>query len=122
MLAEQGRQVILVTQAGLGQNGIRLEPMTYKALARRLIELGVPLYLHSRVVEITGRAVMMTLGDDIFPLPADTVILAVGMGPENKLAQELEGLVPKLYTLGDCVKPKDAAAVAVQAGQLAGVI
>ena len=122
MLAEQGRQVSLVTQAGLGEDGIRLEPMTYRALARRLVELRVPLYLHSRVVEITSKAVMMTLGDDIFPLPADTVILAVGMRPENKLAQDLEGLVPKLYTLGDCVKPKDAAAVAVQAGQLAGVI
>jgi len=65
---------------------------------------------------------MMTMGDDIFALPADTVILAVGMRPENKLAQELESLGPKVYTLGDCVKPKDAAAVAVQAGQLAGMI
>ena len=65
---------------------------------------------------------MMTLGENIFPLPADTVILAVGMRPENKLAQELAGLVPRLYTLGDCVTPKDAAAVAVQAGQLAGLI
>jgi 2-enoate reductase len=121
-LAEQGRPVSLVTQAGLGEDGIRLEPMTYRALARKLIELRVPLYLHSRVVEITGNAVMMTLGEDIFPLPADTVILAVGMRPENKLAQELVGLVPRLYTLGDCVTPKDAAAVAVQAGQLAGLI
>jgi len=122
MLAEQGRPVSLVTQAGLGEDGIKLEPMTYRALARRLIELRVPLYLRSRVVEVTGKAVMMTLGDDIFALPADTVILAVGMKPENKLAQELEGLVFKVYTLGDCVKPKDAAAVMVQAGKLAGLI
>ena len=121
-LAEQGRRVRLVTQAGLGQDGIKLEPMTYKALARKLIELQVPLYLHSRVLEITDEAVMITLGDDIFSLSADTVILAIGMRPENRLAQELEGLVPKLYTLGDCVKPKDAAAAAVQAGQLAGMI
>lgn len=122
LLAEQGRQVSLVTQAGLGQNGIKLEPMTFKTLARRLIELRVPLYLHSRVLEITDKAVIITLGDDIFSLPADTVILAVGMQPENKLAQELEGLVPQLYTLGDCVKPKDAAAVAYHAARLAAVI
>jgi NADPH-dependent 2,4-dienoyl-CoA reductase/sulfur reductase-like enzyme len=121
-LAEQGHQVSLVTQAGLGENGIKLEPMTYRALARRLVELRVPLYLRSRVIEITDKAVTMTLGEDIFSLPAETVILAVGMRPENKLAKELEGLVPKVYTLGDCVKPKDAAAVAVQAGQLAGMI
>ena len=121
-LAEQGKQVSLVTQAGLGENGIRLEPMTFRTLARRLIELGVPLYLHSRVIEITDKAVTMALGQDIFSLPADTIILAVGMRPENKLAKELEGVVPKVYTLGDCVKPKDAAAVAVQAGQLARMI
>jgi 2,4-dienoyl-CoA reductase (NADPH2) len=121
-LAEQGHQVSLVTQAGLGENGIKLEPMTYRALARRLVELRVPLYLRSRVIEITDKAVTMTLGEDIFSLPAETVILAVGMRPENKLAKELEGLVPKVYTLGDCVKPRDAAAVAVQAGQLAGMI
>ena len=122
LLAEQGKQVSLVTQAGLGQNGIRLEPMTFKALARKLIELRVPLYLHSRVLEIASKAVVMTLDDDIFSLPADTVILAIGMRPENKLARELEGVVPHLYTLGDCVKPKDAAAVASSAGQLAAVI
>jgi 2,4-dienoyl-CoA reductase (NADPH2) len=122
LLAEQGRQVSLVTQAGLGQNGIKLEPMTFKTLARRLIELRVPLYLHSRVLEITDKAIIITLGDDIFSLPADTVILAVGMQPENKLAQELEGLVPQLYTLGDCVKPKDAAAIAYHAARLAAVI
>jgi 2,4-dienoyl-CoA reductase (NADPH2) len=121
-LAEQGRQVSLVTQAGLGEDGIRLEPMTFRSLARRLVELGVPLYLHSRVIEITDKAVTMTLGEDIFSLPADTVILAVGMRPESKLAKELEGQVPELYTLGDCVKPKDAAAVAVQAGRLAGMM
>jgi len=118
-LAEQGRQVNLVTQAGLGQDGIQLEPMTYRALARKLIELQVPLYLNSRVIEITDRAVVMTLGGDIFSLPADTVILAIGMQPKNNLVQELEGFVPKLYTLGDCVEPKHAAAVAVQAEQLA---
>ena len=121
-LAEQGKQVSLVTQAGLGEDGIRLEPMTFRALARRLVELGVPLYLHSRVIEISDKAVTMTLGEDIYSLPADTVILAVGMRPENRLAKELEGLVPEVYTLGDCVKPKDAAAVAVHAGKLAGTI
>jgi len=93
--------------------------MTYRALARKLIELQVPLYLNSRVIEITDRAVVMTLGGDIFSLPADTVILAIGMQPKNNLVQELEGFVPKLYTLGDCVEPKHAAAVAVQAEQLA---
>jgi thioredoxin reductase len=44
------------------------------------------------------------------------------MRPENELAKGLEGLVPHVYMLGDCVKPKDAAAVAFGAGQLAALI
>lgn len=119
LLAERGKKVSLVTQAGLGQNGIKLEVLTRRALTRRLIDLRVPLYINSRVIEITDKAVIMTVGNDIFSLPADTVILAVGVRSNDKLAQELEGVVPNLYKLGDCVKPKDAAAAAAQAGRLA---
>ena len=48
-----------------------------------------------------------------------TVVLAVGMRADNHLARALEGVVPEVYTVGDCVKPRDAAAVAVTAGELA---
>ena len=112
----------LVTQAGLGENGAKLEQMTFRTVARRLLDLRVPLYLHSQVLEITERAVIMTLGDNIFPLEADSVVLAVGMKRENQLARELEGVVPELYTLGDCVHPRDAAMVSVRAGELAARI
>jgi len=40
---------------------------------------------------------------------------------KNKLAKELEGLVPHVYALGDCVKPNDAAALASSAGSWSGV-
>ena len=121
-LSEQGQDVCLVTQAGLGENGVKLEQMTFRTLARKLLDLRVPLYLHSKVLEITERAVVIKLGNDIFSLEADTVILAVGMQPENKLAQELEGIVPEIYAVGDCVKPRDAAAVSFHTGQLASMI
>jgi 2,4-dienoyl-CoA reductase-like NADH-dependent reductase (Old Yellow Enzyme family)/thioredoxin reductase len=121
-LKEQGRDVCLVTQAGLGENGAKLEQMTFRTVARRLLDLRVPLYLHSTVLEITDRAVVMTLGDNIFSLEADTVILAVGMRPENRLAQELEGVVPELHAVGDCVHPRDAAVVALRAMELAASI
>jgi 2-enoate reductase len=118
-LTEQGRDVCLVTQAGLGENGNKLEQMTFRTVARRLLDLRVPLYLHSTVLEITDGAVVMTMGDNILPLEADTVVLAVGMRPEDRLARELEGVVPELHTLGDCVQPRDAAVVALRAAELA---
>jgi pyruvate/2-oxoglutarate dehydrogenase complex dihydrolipoamide dehydrogenase (E3) component len=121
-LAEQGKEVCLVTQAGLGENGIKLEQMTFRTLARKLLDLRVPLYLHSKVLEITDKAVIIMLGDDIYSLDADTVILAVGMRSENRLVQELKGIVSEIHIVGDCVKPRDAAAVSVHAGQLAAMI
>ena len=35
----------------------------------------------------------------------DTVITALGYVPNNALGEALEGIVPELYTIGDCVKP-----------------
>jgi NADPH-dependent 2,4-dienoyl-CoA reductase/sulfur reductase-like enzyme len=122
ILKEQGRDVCLVTKAGLGENGALLEQMTFRTVARRLLDLRVPLYLHSTVLEITDRAVVMTLGGNIFPLEADSVVLAVGMRPDDRLARELEGVVPELYTVGDCAEPRDAAVAALRAAELAASI
>ena len=40
-------------------------------------------------------------------LKADTVVLAVGAKSENKLVEELRGISPELYAIGDCVSPRD---------------
>lgn len=121
-LAEQGKDVSLVTRAGLGEDGIRLEKLSFKTLARKLLDLHVPLYLNSTVMEITDRSVIFSMGSEIYTLPSDTVILAVGMQSDNKLARELEGVVTELYTVGDCVRPRDAAEVAYQAAKVAAQI
>ena len=121
-LKEQGEEVSLVTRAGLGQNGVRLEKLSFKTVATKLVELNVPLYLNATVLEITDKAVVILLGNEIFLLPADTVILSVGMRSENRLAQELEGVVPEVYTVGDCVRPRDASEVSYQAAKLAASI
>jgi hypothetical protein len=62
------------------------------------------------------------MGEEIFSLPADTVILSVGMRSVNKLAQELQGVVPEVYMVGDCVRPRDASEVSYQAAKLAASI
>jgi 2,4-dienoyl-CoA reductase-like NADH-dependent reductase (Old Yellow Enzyme family)/thioredoxin reductase len=121
-LKEQGRDVSLVTRAGLGQDGVKLEEFTFKTLADRLIELHVPLYLNSTVAEITNSFVIFRMGDEIFSLPADTVILSVGMRSVNNLAQELQGVVPEVYMVGDCVRPRDASEVSYQSAKLAASI
>lgn len=46
-------------------------------------------------------------GQEAF-LPAETVILATGYFPNNSLYQQLDSLVPEVYTIGDCVKVRTA--------------
>jgi len=118
-LAEQGKEVSLVSRSRLGGRKEWEEKFTYKTLVRQLVELRVPLYLNTSVLEITDGAVVIALGDEVFSLPADTVVLAVGAQPDNKLAQELEGVVPEVHMIGDCVDPRDAATATYEAARLA---
>ncbi len=118
-LAKQGKEVSLVTR---GELGLTLERMILRALEKKLIDLRIPLYLHTQVLEITEQSVIVRIGNEVASLPADTVVLALGMEPENGLSRELEGMVPEIYTVGDCVKPRNAASVAYQAAKLAAKI
>ncbi len=119
MLAEQGKEVSLVSRSGLGGRKGPDELFTYKTIARRLIELRIPPYLNTAVLEITENGVITGWGEEIFSLPADTVILAVGAQSNNRLAQELKGVVPEVYTIGDCVKPRDGASATYDAARVA---
>jgi 2-enoate reductase len=121
-LKEQGRDVTIVTRAGLGENGIKLEEFTFKTLADRIVELNIPMFLNSTVLEITERAVVIPMKNRFFRIPADTVILSVGMRSENRLAKELEGSGIEIHTVGDCVRPRDAGDVSYQAARLAATI
>ncbi len=121
-LKEQGKDVTIVTRAGLGEDGIKLEEFTFKTLADRIVDLGIPMFLNSTVLEITDQAVVIPMKNRFFRIPADTVILSVGMRSENRLAAELEGSGLEVHSVGDCVRPRDAADVSYQAARLAAAI
>ena len=121
-LKEQGKDVSIVTRAGLGEDGIKLEEFTFKTLADRIVDLGIPMFLNSTVLEITDSAVVIPMKNRFFRIPADTVILSVGMRSENRLAEELEGSGIEVHLVGDCVRPRDAADVSYQAARLAASI
>ncbi|MFA5374238.1 MAG: NAD(P)/FAD-dependent oxidoreductase [Dehalococcoidia bacterium] len=119
LLAEQGKEVTIVTKALLGENGSKLERMTYRTLARKLIDMRMPMFVNTSVIEIADKAVIMNWGGEIFSLSADTVILAVGAKPVDQLAHELEGVVPEVHIIGDSAKPSDAAAAVAAAAKIA---
>jgi thioredoxin reductase len=40
-------------------------------------------------------------------LKADSVVLALGFKSESPLRENLEGRVPELFAIGDCVQPRN---------------
>lgn len=41
-----------------------------------------------------------------YQIPTETVVLALGTDAHNSLYRDLEGKVPELYAVGDCVTPR----------------
>lgn len=105
-LAEQGKKVTLVTRRSLGRD---TEENIYRELRNRLVDKGVNIYQFTPVDELREDGVHIVFNQELLFLKADTVVLAVGAKSENSLAQELQKAGVKVYTIGDCVKPRDAA-------------
>jgi 2,4-dienoyl-CoA reductase (NADPH2) len=119
LLAEQGKEVNLVSRSALGGKRGPDEKMTYRALMRYLVELRIPMYLNATLLEIVEGSAVLCMADEIFSLPADTVVLAIGVKPVDTLLGEIEGIVPEVYSVGDCVQPGNAAQATFGAARLA---
>jgi 2,4-dienoyl-CoA reductase-like NADH-dependent reductase (Old Yellow Enzyme family)/thioredoxin reductase len=118
-LAEKGQEVSLISDIGLGgRKGVE-EHFVFRTLFNRLVHARIPLYLHSPVVEITGQSVHMAVGDNVFSVAADTVVLAVGAQSVNQLAQDLNDTGIEIHVVGDCVEPRHASAATYEAAQAA---
>ena len=53
-------------------------------------------------------------------LPADTIVIAAGSQPENRLLADIKQLVPEYYTIGDANQPRNAL-FAIREGFLTGL-
>jgi len=119
LLAEQGKRVTLVCRSGLGGKRGPDEKIAHRALLRRMIELGIPTHTNTPVLEIAEDSVVVRTSDEVVALPADTVVLAVGVKPVDGLARELEGTVAEIHMIGDCLQPGNAAQATYSAARLA---
>ncbi len=115
-LADEERRVSLVTRRELGRG---VERNVYLTLRNRLIRKGVYLYPYSPAVEIRENGLYIVYNNDLVFLPADTVVLAVGVKPERELAGQLKELLPAVYSIGDCVEPRDVMYAIREAAEIA---
>lgn len=108
-LAKQGKRVSVVSRGKIARDIGRLLKLTLK---EKLVKYGVYMYPDSLPERITERGLHVINEGEIMFLKADSIVMAVGSKSEDKLAQELSGLMPELdiRAIGDCVEPRDALA------------
>jgi 2,4-dienoyl-CoA reductase-like NADH-dependent reductase (Old Yellow Enzyme family)/thioredoxin reductase len=83
-------------------------PMNMMALRMRLQAAGVQIKTGLKLRSYSGGKAICTdkMGQDQ-QLNADSVVLALGLQPRQDVIVKLEGLVPQVFKVGDCVQPKD---------------
>jgi 2,4-dienoyl-CoA reductase (NADPH2) len=102
-LAEQGKKVTILEM--LGRIGADIGPATRWVLMGRLRRLGVKMETNTKVEEITDTGVKATRNNGTEFFEADSIILAVGMKANRRLAEELEGKASAIYIIGDSETP-----------------
>ncbi|MDP7240707.1 MAG: FAD-dependent oxidoreductase, partial [Dehalococcoidia bacterium] len=80
-----------------------------RAFMRRLLEVsGVKTETGAEVRSITPRGVEYLKDGELHFAETDTVVLAVGVSPQNQLYKQLLGKVPELHLVGDAKQPRRA--------------
>ena len=104
-LAQKGSKVTIVEVLGSLMQDVY--SINRSHIERLLADQAVKILTHSRPLEITDQKVTVAdLQGRITMLEADTVVLAAGHKGDNGLSDILQGKVPELYPIGDCLQPR----------------
>lgn len=101
-LREKGKNVTIVEALGkiLAVNG----PLCHanSEMLEALIPFkGIATMTSSKAVDYNGKTLKVQTEEKEQSIPADTVILAVGYSPENRLFEEFKNEFPEIHLLGD---------------------
>jgi 2,4-dienoyl-CoA reductase-like NADH-dependent reductase (Old Yellow Enzyme family)/thioredoxin reductase len=110
-LAEKGKKVTIVEMLLGLATGMNMFSQLY--LLDKLTQLGVETLIGTTAKRITKEGVVAVhMNGETRLIEGDTVVLATGFRPDNKLEKELRGTAPEVYAIGDCA----------QAGKIGGAI
>jgi len=116
-LAGQGKKVTILEI--LDRIGNDFERTNRWVVMQRLRQAQIGLETRVEVTEITQTGVRINRDGESHFIEADSIVMAAGMKPENRLAEELKNRVPVVYIIGDCSQPRGIAE-AVQDGLRVG--
>ncbi|MBM4761095.1 FAD-dependent oxidoreductase [Bacillus sp. B15-48] len=105
-LALQEREVAIVEM--LPSLLSELDGVNRVHLKKILNEYEVQQYTNSKLVEILDDAVVVENSSGTVTIPAETVVLALGYKPNNKLAEELQSVHHNVITIGGAIKTSNA--------------
>lgn len=115
-LASMGRQVTVVELLPMIASD---EEYTRRFMLLKMMEeKGIETLTGAEIVEINQRGVRIKKDGKSQDIPAETIVLALGMVSNNELAKELEKKVP-VKVIGDALSPRNALE-AIREGFLAG--
>lgn len=106
-LARQGKKVTIIEMLDMVAGDMYLMNRTH--MLKLLDESGVGIITGAAVCEITDRGAVTVRGGAKNELEADSMVLACGFTPVETLSGTLADIVPEVYTLGDCVRPRKIA-------------
>lgn len=108
-LAEQGKKVTIVEMLGDLMKAGNPVPHANKTMLLDLLRYHeVDIYTGTTLTEVTeDGVVVMDSNSNKITIPADTVVIAIGLRPNNKLYNSLLGKTPNLYIIGDSRKPQN---------------
>ena len=102
-LAEQGHGVSLVEMLPEIMNGVAAtDCMAYQ---ERIAGAGMAVYTDARLEKIGEKEITVKMRKGERSIPADTVVIAVGLKARQSLYEELLADGKKAYLIGDAVKP-----------------
>lgn len=115
-LADRGHPVVIVEATGQ----LAMEsPVDERALLlQRLAKKKVRFLTNTFVESITPQAVQVRGQGGVKKVPADTVVICMGAVPNDVVAADLEGIVPKTVVIGDAVEPRRVTEAVAEAAQV----
>jgi 2,4-dienoyl-CoA reductase-like NADH-dependent reductase (Old Yellow Enzyme family)/thioredoxin reductase len=85
-----------------------INPLNKIQLKSILNQFGVRIHVNTKVLEIRDNEVLAEGPQGKISLPADTVVLALGYTPNNKLVNSLNGLCDNVVVIGGATNTSDA--------------
>jgi 2,4-dienoyl-CoA reductase-like NADH-dependent reductase (Old Yellow Enzyme family)/thioredoxin reductase len=104
-LERKGKEVVIIEK--LDEVMQDAGPLNRARLRRELDETEIVLKCKTELLAIDDRKITVRGVEGEYDIPIGTVVLALGAKSRNTLQRELEGKVPELYAVGDCVEARN---------------